>query len=99
MRLQVRAGAQLYYLPTRSEELARQGLGIAPGPGIWHAQLTTKHVEALGVLFGGLFSASSLLLFALKRDRAGYMLGVAGALTAAILGAMRVFGQPNGDGA
>ena len=45
---------------------------------------------AFGVLFGGLFSATSLLFFALGKNKAGYMLGVAGALTGAVLGAIRI---------
>lgn len=52
-----------------------------------------RRLEATGLIFGGLFSATSLLLFALGHDKAGYMLGISSALWGAVLGAIRVFGQ------
>lgn len=66
---------------------------VPPAPVVFtRAMLLERRITATGLIFGGLFSATSLLLFALGKDKAGYMLGVASALWGATLGAIRVFG-------
>jgi hypothetical protein len=57
------------------------------------AMIVERRLTAAGYLFSGLFSAASLLLFATGRDKAGYMLGVTGALWGATIGAIRVFAE------
>ncbi len=67
---------------------------VAVHPGvIVQTERLPRTVEALGVVFGGLFAATSLIMFALGNDRAGYMLGVAGALSSAVVGAIKVYAQ------
>jgi len=74
-----------------------QTVKVQPGTWIVAGTSTARNVEALGALFGGLFSGMSLLLFALGRDREGYALGIAGALTGAVLTAARIWGRPDGE--
>lgn len=70
-----------------------QTISVPPRPVVFsRAMLLERRVTAVGLIFGGLFSAASLLLFATGRDKAGYMLGVASALWGATIGAIKVFG-------
>lgn len=51
------------------------------------------HFEAIAVVGGGLLSALSLVSFATGYTKQAYMLGIAGALTGAVLGASRILGS------
>jgi hypothetical protein len=51
------------------------------------------NAEVIGVLGSAIVSAASLLLFALGKDKAGYMLGIAAALTGGVVGAVRLIGD------
>lgn len=51
------------------------------------------HFEALAVVGSGLLSALSLVAFATGRTKEAYMLGIAGALTGAAIGASRILGS------
>lgn len=71
------------------------GLGqvvVPPRPVVFtRAMLVERRLTAMGLIFGGLTTAASLLLFATGNDKAGYMLGVTSALWGATIGAIRVF--------
>lgn len=56
-------------------------------------QRTDRRVAVAATLFGGLFSATSLLMFATGHARAGYMMGVAGALISSVLGALQLMSE------
>lgn len=64
-----------------------------PGPLEAETALTNRRIEAVATFGGGLFTALSLVMFATKRDTAGYTMGVLGALSAAIVGAIRIYGS------
>jgi hypothetical protein len=67
---------------------------VEAGPytiGVKPDDQSRKNIEALATLFGGLFSATSLVFFAMGKDGPGRVLGVAGALTGAVLGAIRIW--------
>ncbi len=55
-------------------------------------QQADVNVTAFSMLFTGLFSATSLIMFATGHERAGYMMGVAGALLGGVFGALQLIG-------
>lgn len=62
------------------------------------AMLLDRRITAAGLIFGGLTSATSLLLFALGHEKAGYTLGVTSALWGATIGVIRLFAEEQRDG-
>jgi len=63
------------------------------------SMILERRVTALGLIFGGLTTAASLLLFATGNDKAAYTLGIASALWGATIGVIRVFGtEESGNG-
>lgn len=89
---------QMYLRPAPRRQLGRSVplpgvIAPTPPPPGARVELINRRLTATGYVFGGLFSATSLLLFAMGRDRAGYMLGIASALWGATIGAIRVFAE------
>jgi hypothetical protein len=57
------------------------------------AQQLDRRVSTAAILFGSLFSMTSLIMFATGNERAGYMMGVAGALVGGVLGALQLLSE------
>lgn len=54
---------------------------------------TSRGVRAVEALVTGLLAATSLVLFASGREKAGYALGVTSALWGAVSGAIRIYSE------
>jgi hypothetical protein len=66
---------------------------IGRGPPVSARTPTGRHIEAVAILGSGALTAFSLLAFATGHMKAGYALGIVGALTGAVVGAVRVLGD------
>jgi hypothetical protein len=54
---------------------------------------SSRGIRAVEVLVTGLLAATSLVLFASGREKAGYALGVTSALWGAVSGAIRIYSE------
>jgi len=69
------------------------GLGAPPAVLVGRTVVGLPHLTSGAILLSGTLSALSLALFASDRAESGYALGILAALSGAVLGAIRVFGE------